>query len=116
MKPFNKWEYAPMGNVKKKPYIAMTHVVVCFRNLLGIDENDASNGHRNNPRYNFITLEITAGLFSWSVSDFAVPLPRNQMIKSGCGAFLYMENRYHFLVQNLADGRSPNLIIHIKNG
>ena len=30
-----------MGNVKKKPYIAMTHMVVCFRNLLGIDENDA---------------------------------------------------------------------------
>lgn len=41
MKPFDKWEYAPMGNVKKKPYIAMTHMVVCFRNLLGIDENDA---------------------------------------------------------------------------
>lgn len=41
MKPFYKWEYAPMGNVKKEPYIAMTHVVVCFRNLLGIDEKTA---------------------------------------------------------------------------
>ena len=41
MKPFNKWGYAPMGNVKKEPYIAMTHVVVCFRNLLGIDEKIA---------------------------------------------------------------------------
>ena len=41
MKPFNKWGYAPMGNVKKEPYVAMTHVVVCFRNLLGIDEKIA---------------------------------------------------------------------------
>ena len=41
MKPFDKWGYAPMGNVKKEPYIAMTHVVVCFRNLLGIDEKIA---------------------------------------------------------------------------
>lgn len=46
--------------------------------------------------------------FSQFNGKFAVPLPRNQMIKSGCGAFLYMENRYHFLVRNLADGRSPN--------
>ena len=46
--------------------------------------------------------------FSQFNGNFAVPLPRNQMIKSGCGAFLYMENRYHFLVRNLADGRSPN--------
>ena len=30
-----------MGNVNKEPYIAMTHVVVCFRNLLGIDEKIA---------------------------------------------------------------------------
>ena len=41
MKPFYKWEYAPMGNVKKEPYIAMTNVVVCFRNLLEIDEKIA---------------------------------------------------------------------------
>ena len=41
MKPFDKWGYAPMGNVKKEPYLAMTHVVVCFRNLLGIDEKIA---------------------------------------------------------------------------
>ena len=27
--------------VKKEPYVAMTHVVVCFRNLLGIDEKIA---------------------------------------------------------------------------
>ncbi len=29
------------GKREEEPYIAMTHVVVCFRNLLGIDEKIA---------------------------------------------------------------------------
>ena len=41
MKPFDKWEYAPMGNVKKKPYIAMTHVVsIAFRRTFAPQSDD----------------------------------------------------------------------------
>lgn len=34
MKPYEKWKFVPMGNVKKKPYDAMVNVVDCFKKLL----------------------------------------------------------------------------------
>ena len=43
MKPFDKWGYTPMGNVKKEPYLAMTHVVVaseiCWESTKKLLEN-----------------------------------------------------------------------------
>ena len=34
MKPYEKWKFVPMGNVKKKPYDAMVNVVDCLKKLL----------------------------------------------------------------------------------
>ena len=34
MKPYEKWKFVPMGNVKKKPYDAMVNVVDYLKKLL----------------------------------------------------------------------------------